>query len=149
MNKNIILKGLGWDLGSKLEAQLSDWSYLFVRFIVAITMLMAHGFGKLTNFSQIAPHFPNPLGLGSTLSLALVTGAEFFGAILLALGLFTRWASFSLLFTMMVAAFIVHSSDPFKAKELAILYGLFFLFFTLAGAGKYSLDDILKNKFNK
>lgn len=147
MNKNMILKCLGWDFGSKLETQFSDWSFLFVRFTVALTMLMAHGFGKLTNFSQIAPNFPNPLGLGSTLSLALVTGAEFFGAILLALGLFTRWASFSLLFTMLVAAFIVHAPDPFKAKELAILYGLFFLFFTFSGAGKYSLDDILKNKF--
>ena len=84
----MILKCLGWDFGSKLETQFSDWSFLFVRFTVALTMLMAHGFGKLTNFSQIAPNFPNPLGLGSTLSLALVTGAEFFGAILLALGLF-------------------------------------------------------------
>lgn len=147
MNKNMILKWLGWDFGSKLEAQFSDWSFLFVRFTVAFTMLMAHGFGKLTNFSQIAPNFPNPLGLGSTLSLALVTGAEFFGAIFLALGFLTRWASFSLLFTMLVAAFIVHAPDPFKAKELAVLYALFFLFFTFSGAGKYSLDAILKNKF--
>ena len=146
MNKNTILKILGLNLGSQLEKKLWDWSYLFIRVATALTMLLSHGYGKLTNFSNIAPHFPNPLGLGSTLSLALVTGAEFFGAILLALGLFSRWAGFSLLFTMLVAAFIVHWPDSFKEKELAVLYALFFLLFTLSGGGKYSLDSLLKKK---
>lgn len=146
MNKNTILKILSLNLGSQLEKQLWDWSYLFVRVATALMMLLLHGYGKLINFSNIAPHFPNPLGLGSTLSLALVTGAEFFGAILLALGLFSRWAGFSLLFTMLVAAFIVHWPDPFKEKELAVLYALLFLLFTLTGGGKYSLDSLLKKK---
>jgi len=146
MNKNTILKILGLNLRSQLEKELWNWSYLFIRAATALAMLFSHGHGKLINFSNIAPHFPNPLGLGSTLSLYLVTGAEFFGAILLALGLFSRWAGFSLLFTMLVAAFIVHWSDPFKEKELAVLYALLFLLFTVAGGGKYSLDSLLKRK---
>ena len=149
MQKDIILKGLGLDFGHKLEACFRDWSYLFIRVVVASTIFLAHGYGKLAGFSQIAPHFPNPLGLGSTLSLVLVIGAEFFCAILLALGLFSRWASFILLFTMMVAFFIFHSSDPFKQKELAFLYALFFLFFTAFGPGRYSLDALLKKKINQ
>ena len=150
MKKNIILKkALGLDFGSQWENQFLDWSYLFVRLAVALTMLVSHGYGKLINFSSMAPHFPDPLGLGSVLSLVLVIGAEFFGSILLALGLLTRWASFSLLFTMVIAAFIVHWPDPFKKKELAILYGLFFLLFTIAGSGKYSLDNLLKKRLNK
>ena len=150
MKKNIILKKtLGLDFGSQWENQFLDWSYLFVRLAVALTMLVSHGYGKLINFSSMAPHFPDPLGLGSVLSLVLVIGAEFFGSILLALGLLTRWASFSLLFTMVIAAFIVHWPDPFKKKELAILYGLFFLLFTIAGSGKYSLDNLLKKRLNK
>ena len=144
--KNILLKWLFLDLNRQIETRFLDWSYLFVRVSTALIMLFSHGYGKLTGFSNIAPHFPNPLGLGSTLSLALVTGAEFFGAVLLALGLFTRWAGLSLLFTMMVAVFVFHWPDPFKEKELAVLYGLFFLLFTLAGGGKYSLDHFLKKK---
>lgn len=146
MDKSIILKVLGLDFGSKLESQFLERSYFITRVIVALTMLFSHGYGKLMGFSNIAPHFPDPLGLGSVLSLALVTGAEFFGAILLALGLFSRWASFSLLFTMLVATFVVHLPDPFKEKELAVLYALFFLLFTASGGGKYSLDALLKKK---
>ncbi len=148
MNKHKALKLLGLNFGRAMESRLLDWSYLFVRVAVSCIMLCSHGYGKLMNFSNIAPHFPNPLGLGSTLSLFLVTGAEFFGAILLALGLFSRWAGFSLLFTMLVAAFITHWPDPFKAKELALLYALFFLLFTLAGGGKYSLDSLLKKRLS-
>ena len=146
MNKDLILKILGLSFDSKWESQMMDWSYLLVRVGTALMMFFSHGYGKLMNFSNIAPHFSNPLGLGSTLSLLLVTGAEFFGALLLALGLLTRWSSFSLLFTMLVAAFIVHLTDPFKAKELAIAYALLFLLFTIYGGGKYSLDSLLKKK---
>ena len=148
MNKATILKVLGLDFGNKIENQLQDWSYLFLRVAVGLTMLMAHGFGKLMGFSNIAPKFPDPLGLGSTLSLALVVGSELFGAFLLALGLFTRWSAFSLLFTMLVAAFITHGPDPFKVKELAFLYALVFFLFTVCGGGKYSLDSILKQKIS-
>ena len=147
MSKDVILKWLGWNLGHKLEAQLMDWSYLFVRVVVALTIFSSHGFGKLANFSQAAPNFPDPIGLGSTLSLALATGAEFFGAIFLALGLFSRWASLSLFCTMFVAFFIFHSADPFQQKELSFLYALFFLLFTCVGGGKYSVDTLLKKKF--
>ena len=146
MNKTTILKILGLDFGNKMEGQLQDLSYGFLRVSVALTMLSAHGFGKLMGFSEIAPKFPDPLGLGSTLSLALVVGSELFGALLLALGLFTRWSSFSLLFTMLVATFITHGPDPFKVKELAFLYALVFLLFTVAGGGKYSLDTLLRKK---
>jgi putative oxidoreductase len=41
---------------------------------------------------------------------------------------------------MLVAAFIVHLDDPFKRKELALLYLVGFLIVLLMGAGKYSLD---------
>jgi len=42
--------------------------------------------------------------------------------------------------TMIVAAFIVHLDDPFKRKELALLYLVGFLIVLLMGPGKYSLD---------
>ena len=145
--KPFISKWLFLDFKNILNEKSTELVFLFVRIATALIMLFAHGIGKWTNFSNIAPKFPDPFGfLGPTLSLALVVGSEVFGAILMALGLFTRWASFSLLFTMLTAAFIVHLSDPFKSKELAILYALIFLFFTIKGGGKYSLDHLLKKK---
>ena len=153
MKKHIIFKALsfnkvlGLDFGPLWENYLLHGVYLVARVTAPLLMLICHGYGKLMGFSNIAPHFPDPLGLGSTLSLILVIGAEFFGSLLLILGLFSRWSAFSLFFTMMVVVFIHHWADPFKEKELAVLYGLFFLFFTMAGGGKYSLDNWLKKKF--
>ena len=135
----------GLDFGDKAEKQLLDWSWLFLRVCAAVLML-THGYGKLTGFSNIAPHFPDPLGLGSSVSLGLVVFSEFFGSIFVALGLLTRAASFTVFFTMMVAALIVHAPDPFKEKELALVYGLIFLVFTVAGGGRLSLDQWLAKK---
>ena len=131
----------------KRHENLNAYSLLLIRVLLGLTMLLSHGWGKFTNFSKIAPNFPDPFGfLGSTLSLTLVVGSEVFGALLLMLGLLTRWASFSLLFTMLVAAFMLHLNDPFKDKELAVLYAFLFFYFTVAGGGKYSLDALWSKK---
>jgi len=133
----------------KLHENLNEYSFLIIRVLAGLSMLLAHGLGKWSNFSNIAPNFPDPFGfLGSTVSLALVVGSELFGSLLLIVGLLTRWASFSLLFTMLTAAFVVHFNDPFAdSKELASVYALIFLYFTVAGGGKYSLDAFLKKKW--
>jgi len=129
----------------KLHESLNEYTLLFIRVAVSLSMLLEHGWDKMMNFSKIAPNFVDPFGfLGSTLSLTLVVGSQLFGALFLILGLFTRWASFSLLFTMSVAAFIVHFNDPFDDKELPIMYALLFLYYSVAGGGKYSLDFFLK-----
>jgi putative oxidoreductase len=41
---------------------------------------------------------------------------------------------------MSVAAFIVHFDDPFKSKELALLYLAGYLIIFVIGPGKYSID---------
>ena len=58
MNK--VLKILGLDFGTPLENKFLDWSYLFVRVGVSVTMALSHGYGKVLNFSKIAPNFPDP-----------------------------------------------------------------------------------------
>lgn len=136
---------LGLDFGKK-EQVLKDWAWLILRVLVALLMLR-HGFDKFIHFSDKASHFIDPIGLGSVVSLALVVLSEFFASLTLAVGLLTRWSSFLTLFTMVIAAFVVHGADPFAKKELAILYGVAYIFFLVAGGGRYSLDHYLKNKF--
>lgn len=101
--------------------------------------MLTHGFPKLQNWSNLSTSFPDPLGIGSTLSLAGTVGTEFFGALLICLGLWTRLASAASLFTMLVAAFIVHGADPLQKKELALIYAGMYLSITLLGTGKYSI----------
>ena len=148
MQKHLILKITGLDLGSFLEKQAGEGAWLFLRISLPFVMLFSHGWGKLVNFSQIAPNFVDPYGLGPTISLILVVGAEFFGSLCLMAGLFSRLSAFSLLFCMMTAAYVVHWPDPFKEKELALVYALGFAAFVLKGGGKYSLDSLLKKKLS-
>jgi len=111
-------------------------------------MAFSHGLGKLQKALGDGPvAFADPIGIGQELSLYLAAGTEFFLALLLCIGLFTRLVSIPLAFTMLVAAFVVHVDDPFAKKEFALLYLMPFLLFIFAGGGKYSIDGLLKKKF--
>lgn len=107
-------------------------------------MAFGHGWGKLMAFSEKAASFPDPLGIGSELSMTATVATEVFAAILVVVGLGTRFAAGSLVFTMCVAAFIVHGADPFGDKEMALLYTVIFLVITITGAGKFSADTKIK-----
>jgi putative oxidoreductase len=104
------------------------------------TFMVVHGAKKLAHFSQLSATFSDPLHIGSAASLTLASGAELLGAFLVALGLFTRPAALSVLFTMLVAGLIQHAPDPWAKKELALLYAVVFGALALTGAGTYSLD---------
>lgn len=105
-------------------------------------MLFGHGWTKLVDFAQIAPRFPDPLGLGSgTASLALAVFAEVFCAAAVMAGVATRLAAIPLAVTMLVAAFVVHSGEPFREREAALLYLVPFVMLVLTGPGKFSVDS--------
>jgi putative oxidoreductase len=44
---------------------------------------------------------------------------------------------------MLVAAFISHGPDPFREKEMALLYFLFYLALLVIGSRKYSFDYLV------
>lgn len=111
--------------------------------------ILSHGWAKFFSFSEKAEYFPDPLGIGSTLSLSLATFAEFFCSIFLILGLFTRFAALNILITMLVAGLIFHAADPFTKKELALLYAAGFLYFTIVGGNRFSIDEWIRKRFTK
>lgn len=116
---------------------------LIVR-IFAGFALMSHGYPKLEKLmGEQNSEFFNFLGLGSEFSLILAVFAEFVCAIFIILGLFSRWASFFALFTMIIAAFAVHGADPFEKKETALLYAALFLILLVFGPGKHSVDGMI------
>jgi len=127
--------------------KILDFWLLFLRICVSGFML-THGFPKLiTLLSGNEIQFPDVIGIGATSTLVLVVFSEFICSLLIGIGLATRFASFALICTMMVAAFIAHGSDPFGKKELALLYLLIYVTILVVGSGKYSVDYYLnKNK---
>lgn len=119
---------------------------LLLRIAIA-AMMITHGwpkFLKLLEGGEIK--FGDPIGLGPVFSLILVVGAEFFCSIFIAIGLGTRLAAIPLGITMFVAAFISHGPDPFRQKEMAILYLLFYITLLVIGSRKYSIDYLLSRK---
>ena len=95
---------------------------------------------SLSKKTQVQTEFPDPIGVGPVISLILTLIGEVICPVLILIGVKTRLAAIPALLTMLVAAFIVHASDPFQKKELAIIFALGFLVIMIGGTGKFAID---------
>jgi putative oxidoreductase len=114
--------------------------------IITGYLFIAHGTAKLLH----VPHVKMFDNL-QLMSLAGVAGIlELFGGALFLVGLFTRPVAFVLSGLMAAAYFIGHASKGspllplLNQGELAVLYCFVFLFFSVAGAGAWSVDALRK-----
>lgn len=126
---------------------MQDLGLLLIRVIAGLFMAFGHGLGKFQKFfSGEEIKFMDFLGLGMSASLFLAMFAEFFMALLVAIGLFTRVTTIPLIITMFVAAFVAHGADPFAKKEMSLLFLTMFTALFLTGGGKYSVSNLLSDK---
>ena len=127
------------------DSFIVNWTprLLSVLRIISGFLFIAHGAQKLFGFLA-PPGMPRPalasqMGIGGAL--------EFFGGLLLILGLLTRPVAFILSGMMAVAYFQMHAPGGFwplqNKGELAVLYCFVFLFLAVAGGGEWSLDRAL------
>ncbi|OLE54906.1 MAG: DoxX family protein [Acidobacteria bacterium 13_1_20CM_3_53_8] len=123
---------------------LFKWSprLLSILRIVTALLFMEHGAQKLFGF-------PAPMqgGAPPLMSMFGVSGIlEFFGGLLILLGLFTRPVALILAGEMAVAYFMVHAPGGLwpllNRGELAVLYCFIFLYLVFAGAGEWSVDRL-------
>lgn len=91
---------------------------LALRIYLAPILLQA-GYNKMSHFSDTVAWFGNPdWGLGLPMPEVMATlavGTEFFGSILLLIGLATRIVAIPLMVTMLVAALTVHLENGWLA----------------------------------
>jgi len=130
--------------GKGAADKLGDLGLLILRVFLGLTMAVAHGLPKVQNPSRVIDGLA-----GSQIPMPQVTVwfailAEFLGGILLALGLLTRPAAFFTGFTMVVAGFVIHASDPYKVKELAFAYLAASLLLVFTGGGRFSVDQLIR-----
>lgn len=114
--------------------------------IAAAYMFMLHGSAKLF----AVPHVEMFDGLQIFSLYGFAGILEFFGGLLLLLGLLTRPVAFVLSGQMAVAYFMAHASSNalmpmLNGGEAAALFSFVFLYIAVAGGGAWALD----NKFNK
>ena len=119
--------------------------------------MITHGWGKVQDVlhgsAEKIAQFGDPVGLGlpPMVNLSLAALAEFFCAILVAVGFATRLAAIPPAITMAVAAFLVHAADPWTmgegaSKEPALLFLSAFLALFFTGPGQFSVDASLKRR---
>ena len=135
---------------------------LAVRIIFGI-LLMNHGIQKWSNFQELSAVFPDPLGIGSPISLGLAIFGELVCSMAFIVGFLYRLAAgylihafvlyrlamIPMIFTMIVAFFIVHANDTFAVKEMAFIYLIVFIIIYIAGPGKFSIDHIIGNELQR
>lgn len=115
-----------------------------LRIFAGVSLLMAHGLGKIPPSEQFVARtaefgFPAPAFFAWSAALS-----ESLGGALLALGLFTRIASFFIICTMLTALIFVHFADPYKQQELAFMYLFIALAFFIMGSGDWSIDAFFR-----
>ena len=142
------------------SASAASVGLLLLRVVVSGYMI-THGWGK---FQMVLNgkfgEFPDPLGIGSGVSLVSAAFAECICAILVVLGVATRMACIPLIFTMCIAAFVVHGKDPWTmskgaelfmsgaskswgSKEPALLFATVYAALLLTGPGRLSVDALV------
>jgi putative oxidoreductase len=123
-----------------------DIILLAVRVFVGFAML-SHGYPKLQMLLAGGKiEFFDFLGMGPQITLILTVIAEFVCSILLILGLFTRVSLGFLIFTMVIAGFVVHGADPFEKREMSLIYLSVYLLLMMTGAGKISVDHLIERR---
>lgn len=119
-------------------------------------LLVPHGSQKLFGWfggygvAATGQFFASKLGLPS--SLALIAGViEFFGGLMLAIGLVTRPVAALVTGMMAVAVVQVHLANGFfwtsGGFEYPLLWGLLSLSFVVRGGGRYSVDRLIGREF--
>lgn len=115
---------------------------LLVLRAAALSLFLKHGLEKLTGYSRMVQHFPDPLHVGAHFGLAFALLSDGICSVLVTIGLATRPASAVILFNLLVAFFFVHHAAYFTDGhvELVAVYIIVFAALLFAGPGRFSVD---------
>jgi putative oxidoreductase len=123
----------------------TDVALLVLRVWLGFGVFLKHGIEKITGFSKMAEHFPDPIGIGSTASLSFALVSDAICSILVIIGLATRLSASFIIINLLAAFGLLFKFSLEKPhSELAYVYLGGFIVILLAGAGKYSVDSKLK-----
>jgi putative oxidoreductase len=134
----------------QLDWDVLDWGVSVLRIVLGYIFLDS-GLGKFRRGISGTGNWFAGLGMPAPqLAARLVASLELFGGMLLIAGLFTHWIAIPLAFNMLVATYVqrfkLHA--PFQGGdvqgyELDVLMVAGSVTLVLAGAGTFSLDELL------
>jgi putative oxidoreductase len=123
-----------------LAAHGRDLAALLLRVTFGLFLVVNHGWGKLMKWDEKHATFSDPLHISPPLSMAGTIAGELFFPLLVIAGVYTRLATLPVIFTMVVAAVLVHSDSILDKGEHALLFAFGYAAIALLGPGNYSID---------
>jgi putative oxidoreductase len=136
---------IGWP--ERVASHLEWLAPLFARITVGYVFMLT-GWGKLHNLPEVVENFTSWGIPYPQILTPFVSGVEFFGGLLLMLGLLTRISAGALGVVMIVA---IKSARWGEVDSLGTLLGFdeflylaLFLWLAIAGAGAVSVDALLR-----
>ena len=130
---------------------MQSFGLLIIRVGFGISFII-HGWPKLSGGSEVWEHLGAAMGNFGIHIFPVFWGlmaaiSEFFGGILLLVGLFTRYAAFAMFCVMVVACMMhIQNGDIFTIYSHALKAGVVFLAMIFLGGGQYALDSKIKIK---
>ncbi|MES2240744.1 MAG: DoxX family protein [Bacteroidota bacterium] len=123
-----------------------DTAILLFRIIVSSQLMIVHGLKKIGIGTGVTETVPNPFNFTEWFNDSFAIAANLVFPLFIIVGFYTRLATIPVLAVTLSGYFIVHWNDPLLISDVPFMYSLSFLFIAFSGAGKYSLDNLLRNK---
>ncbi len=123
----------------------TNLALLLLRLWLGFSLFIRHGIEKFSHFSTMKQHFPDPLHVGTGLSLSFALVSDGICSVLVMAGLFSRIATLVIVLNLLVVFVTLHHlTFGEDHAELVYLYLGGFLALLAAGPGKFSLDHKFK-----
>ena len=129
-----------------VSAQSTSAGLFVLRVFTGLSLFLKHGLEKLTGYSTMVQHFPDPIHIDAHASLAFALLSDGICSVLVILGLATRPAAAVILVNLLTAFFFVHHAAFFSVAhvELVWVYAVVFAALLFTGPGRISVDARLK-----
>ena len=142
-SRRLVIPPLG-----RLYAALGDTAETVLR-VVAGLALVTHGWSKIANPFGAAGMVESLGFYPGVFWSPLLAATEFFGGILIVIGLFTRPAAFAAMIVLAVTVYFhgIVQGEGLGGAEKSILWTAIMLFFAIRGANSHSLDARIGRQF--
>lgn len=117
-----------------------DAAILFLRIFIGSVVLL-HNLGKIQDYDELINTYPALLFNNAHATFAIFAILESVFAAMIIAGYKVRFAAFIMAMGMFLSIFVVLPTKGMTAGVLQFVYMGIYIFFVIAGGGRYAIDD--------